>query len=137
MMPPMTPRKRARPTRCGTAREAGVTAPTPHRHMTMTANDNSPGRGQDSTELAQEGFPLDEATNEELALVLEEEVQKLREATEAVDGALLNEDVPLTGEKVERLWTASDAVTALSRTLSIRVDEAHRIEDDDASGDHQ
>jgi len=110
---------------------AGVTAPNPHRHMTMTANDNSPGRGQDSTEIARKGFPLDEATNEELALALEGEKEKLQVATEAVNTALLNEDVPLTGEKVERLWEAAYALTALSRTLALRVPKAHRIESEE------
>jgi ATP-dependent exoDNAse (exonuclease V) beta subunit len=101
----------------------------------MTANDTTPEKGQDSTELEREGFPLNEATNEEIALALEEEKQKVRSAADDVSRALLNEDVPLTGDMVERLWSASGAVTALSRTLSLRVPKAHRIEESESDTD--
>lgn len=94
----------------------------------MTANDTTPEKGQDGTELEREGFPLKEATNEEIALALEEEKQKVRSAADDVSRALLNEDVPLTDVTVGDLWKAADAVTALSRTLTLRVPEAHRVE---------
>lgn len=72
---------------------------------------------------------MKEATNEEIALALEEEKQKVRSAADDVSRALLNEEEPLTGEMVERLSVTSGAVKALSRTLALRVPEAHRIEE--------
>ena len=126
----MTPRKRARvPKARDCPRGPPESAATPCRHVAMTADDTTPEKGQDSTELAREGFPMREATDEEIALALEEEKQKVRSAANDVSRALLNEDVPLTDETVGDLWKAADAVTALSRTLTLRVPEAHRVEE--------
>lgn len=125
----MTPRRRARvPKARDCPRRPPEPAATPCRHSAMTADDTTPEKGQDSTELAREGFPLREATNGEIALALEEEKQKVRSAADDVSRALLNEDVPLTDEMVQRLWSSSDAIRALSQTLTLRVPEAHRVE---------
>lgn len=117
----MTPRKRARP--CGAGlpvRAAGVTA-TPCRHVLMTANDSTPLPGHDSTELEDAGFPLWDASDEEFALAIEEQKNRLLAAVETVNEALVNDDVPLTEEKVERLWTVSGALVGLSRSAATRV----------------
>jgi hypothetical protein len=95
----------------------------------MTADDSTPNEGQDSTDIDRESFPLKEATNEDLALALEDHRQEMRSAVDDVSRALLNESEPLTDEKVDRLWTAADEVAALSRTLVLRVPDAHRFEE--------
>jgi hypothetical protein len=69
-----------------------------------------------------------EASEEELALAVEEEKEKFREAANEVSRALLNEGVPLTDEKVAALWDSADRADGLMRTLVERVPEEHQIE---------
>ena len=138
MLLPMTSRKRARPHGVGLPGWAGVVAPNPHRHETMTANNDTPESGHESIDFRTEQKRLQEMSDEELAEVLEEQKQAAREAASAVDSALLNEHVPLTGEMVEALWDAGAAVETIARVLSLRVPPAHRLDDDrDGGGDHQ
>lgn len=89
----------------------------------MTADDSTPPTGQDGTDR-NDGFPLLEAHAEELAHALEDEKNEVRQATEAATRALLNEDVPLRDDDVERLAAAGDRVSALSRTLALRSEDA-------------
>jgi len=72
---------------------------------------------------------MEDAPDATLAEVLEDQKQEARFAVDDVTAALVNEDVPLTGEKVARVWDAADALAALSRTLVLRVPEAHQVED--------
>jgi hypothetical protein len=46
-----------------------------------------------------------------------------------VSRALLNDDAPLTGEKVAALWDSADRADGLMRALVERVPEEHEIED--------
>ena len=71
---------------------------------------------------------MQNASDGEIAMTVEEEKAKLRSHADAVIRALLNDDVPLTDEKVRKLWESSDAITGLSRTLTGRVPEAHQTE---------
>jgi hypothetical protein len=104
----------------------------------MTANNDTPDSGHESIDFRTEQKRLQEMSDEELAEVLEEQKQAAREAASAVDSALLNEHVPLTGEMVEALWDAGAAVETIARVLSLRVPPAHRLDDDrDGGGDHQ
>lgn len=118
----MTPRKRARPRGTGLPERATGATVTPCRHVTMTADNSTPTMGHDSAELEREGFPLAEASDEDFALAIEEQKNRLLAAVEDVNKALVNEDVPLTDEKVERLWTVSGALVGLSRSACHRVD---------------
>lgn len=133
MVPPMTLRKRARPHGVGLPGWAGVVAPNPHRHETMTAHNDTPESGHESIDFRTEQQRLQAMSDDELAEVLEEQKQAAREAASSVDSALLNEDVPLTGEMVEALWDAGAAVETIARVLALRVPPAHRIEEDDGS----
>lgn len=90
----------------------------------MTANDNSPAEGQESIDT--DGFPLRDATDEDLALALEEQKQEAKEAVDDVTRALLNDCEPLTDKKAQRVAEAGDALTALWRTLTLRVPEEHQ-----------
>jgi hypothetical protein len=94
----------------------------------MTANDSTPEEGQDGTDIGRESFPLREASDDETALALEEQKQEAREAVNDVCAALLNDDVELEAEDVARLGDAGLALSALSRTLSLRV-PAHEFEE--------
>jgi hypothetical protein len=96
----------------------------------MTADNSTPDTGKDSTELDSESYPMREASEEELALAIEEEKEKFREAANEVSRALLNDDAPLTGEKVAALWDSADRTDGLMRTLVERVPEEHEIEGD-------
>lgn len=97
----------------------------------MTADEDSPREGQDSTESRSDYPPRTDATDEEIALALEERKQDARHAVDDVTAALLNEDEPLTDEKVHGLWKAANALTALSDALCLRVPEEHRTDSDE------
>lgn len=90
----------------------------------MTANDDSPAEGQESIDT--DGYPLRDASDEDLALALEGQKQEAKEAVDDVTRALLNDCEPLTDEKAQRVADAGDALTALWRTLTLRVPEEHR-----------
>jgi len=96
----------------------------------MTASNDTPESGNESIDFRTEQKRLQAMSDEELAEVLEEQKQAAREAASAADRALLNEDVPLTGEMVEALWDAGAAVETIARVLALRVPPAHRIEED-------
>lgn len=89
----------------------------------MEVNDSS----QDGIEF--ESYPLDDKDDETLALVLEGERQEVKEATDEVTRALLNDDEPLTDEQIDALTEAAQRIDALTRTLSKRVpDEGQAAE---------
>lgn len=125
----MTPRKRARVPSTGSPARAGGATPTPCRHRTMTANDDTPDWGHESTGPVIDDPPMQDASNREVALAVEEAKNRVRESTEDVTRALLNDSVPLTGEMVSSLWDSASRLEALSRTLVHRVPDEHRIED--------
>jgi hypothetical protein len=73
---------------------------------------------------------LHDKTDHALSLVSEEAKNEVLKGNEAVSRALLNEDVPLTGEDVDRLWTAANALSMLCEELACRVPEEHRVADE-------
>lgn len=95
----------------------------------MTADDDTRESGHESNGIEQEMHPMEDAPDATVAGALEDEKQEARHAVDDVVHALVNEDVPLTDEKVARVWDAADGLTALSRTLVHRVPEAHQVED--------
>jgi hypothetical protein len=95
----------------------------------MTAQEESPEEGHERTGIDWNHSPLEDAGDEALALVIEEEKEKLRTASNRVTKALLNEDVPLTGEKVEDFEDAAHRLHMLWGTLALRVPEEYQVED--------
>lgn len=87
----------------------------------MTAENTTPARGHESTDFETDGYPLQDASAEELATVLEGEKQEAIATVDELTRALLNEDVDVTGDRVEQLFETVDRLSALSRTLSTRV----------------
>lgn len=94
----------------------------------MTAKDESPGNGHESTESENCGRPLRDATDREVAVAVEEAAENLQEGATLVREALLNEEVPLTDEKVSRMWDAASRLERLSETAVLRVEEDTRGE---------
>ena len=97
----------------------------------MTANDDTPPKGQDSIERWRDGdesFPLRDESDENLALALEDWKQETKDAVNDATRALLNDSEPLTDEKVRRVAEAGDALTALTATLTHRVPDEYRAE---------
>lgn len=97
----------------------------------MTATDDSPCKGQEIVEQyrsGDDGFPLRDESDEDLALAFEHWKQEAMVAVDDVTRALLNDSEPLTDEKVEEVMEATDALHALSGTLTLRVPEEHRVE---------
>lgn len=127
----MTPVKRARVPSTGVPERDGAVTPIPCRHATMTAKDDSPQSGHERIDFRTDHKRLQAMSDDRLAEVLEEQKQATREAASAVDRALLNEDVPLTDEKVAALWDAAGAVEAIARSLPLRVPEQHQIEEEE------
>jgi hypothetical protein len=95
----------------------------------MTANDESPGNGHESTESEDQGPPLMDASNEELARAIEEGKNQVLFATEDVTTALNTESEPLKDDDVGRLWDAASRLERLCETLVHRVPDEHRVED--------
>lgn len=97
----------------------------------MTAQHDTPEKGQDSTEVDWDGWPvseeLGELDDEELAIVVEEKKQELRETSDGVNRGLLNEDVALTDEEVEEFWEVVNHLEAVAGALVERVPEKHRF----------
>lgn len=73
------------------------------------------------SEIEGEDRPLDDESDEEIALALAGALDEARQGADNVSTALLNEERPLTDEDVKRLWQAGNALVALSRTLTGRV----------------
>jgi len=94
----------------------------------MTMNNESGESGRESVESRENGPPLMEASDRKVAIVLEFEKDRLREGVSLVNEALMNEDVPLTDEKVARFWDAATTLERLSETLARRVPEEHQLE---------
>lgn len=98
----------------------------------MTAQRDTPEEGQDSIEVDWNSpyvaDKLDELDDEELALVVEEKKQELRETSDRVNQGLLNEDVPLRDESVANLWKVTRHLEAVGRALTDRVPEEHRFD---------
>ena len=61
-------------------------------------------------------------TDEELAQELAEAHHEVREAAQAVDRTLLDENGALSRSEVERLWQSADEVDRLCRLLAGRVE---------------
>lgn len=102
---PMTPRKRARTEVPDPPERAGVTAPTRCRHQTMTANESTPGDGQDSIDAETARRVAREST----ALRLRTTVQEVQEEIQEVDSRLRDGEGP-TAEEVTDLRVAIDGL---------------------------
>jgi RNA-splicing ligase RtcB len=63
-------------------------------------------------------------SNEEIARLLHEQGDVVRERTAALDRGLLNEDAPLSDENVTALAEAVDVLDALTFVLFQRTDQA-------------
>jgi hypothetical protein len=99
----------------------------------MTTHDeNTTERTEDTNEFdwnsRHVSRELEEFDLEELALVVEEKKQELRASSDTVTRALLNDDVPLTDEKVAALWDTASHLEAIARSLTSRVAEDHQFE---------
>ena len=90
----------------------------------MTARDSGPETGDDGNE--QEYPPMRHATAFEVSMALEGRKQDVRVAVNDACGALLNDDQPLTDQKVSDLYEAGAAVTALADTLVHRIPREER-----------
>jgi hypothetical protein len=66
----------------------------------------------------------EEYSNEEIARLLHEQGDVVRERADALDRGLLNEDAPLSDEDVTALAEAVDVIDALTFALFQRTDEA-------------
>lgn len=107
----------------------------------MTARDSGPETGDDGTD--DEYPPMMDATDFQIAMALEGRKQDARVAVNDACGALLNDDQPLTDQKVADLYDAGEALTGLADALVHRipreergpVSEAHRSEEGDQSQD--
>lgn len=102
---------------------------TPTVLPTMTADDSTPREGHESIGFDDEN-ELESKTDRELAMLIEEEKNRLRESSEEVTKALLNEDTPLTDHMVGQMWDISMRLRAISTTLVLRVPDEHRIENE-------
>jgi hypothetical protein len=107
-MVPMTPKDRARILPTMSTEETSVTE-------------------LENREIERSGDLLGDAPSEELAELLEERGPEVQSAAEEVAQTLANGGA-LTDVEVGDLWEAAGALTAVSRTLSERVDERHRVE---------
>lgn len=83
------------------------------------------------SEIEGETRPLADASDEELADELQNVRDELQEVYAAIDLALLDEEEPLTGEDVAKLWEGADDLAALSRTLVDRVPPQERVSTDE------
>lgn len=92
----------------------------------MTASDESPREGHESIGFEHPG-ELEDETDRELALLIEEQLDSLRRSSEEVNRSLLNDSEPLTDEQVARLWDIAERLRAISSALVLRVPEEHRI----------
>ena len=100
----------------------------------MTANDDTPLKGQESIERwrsGEEPRPLRDESDEDLAVALEEWNAEIEDAVHAATRPLLSDSVPLTDEKVVRVLEAAEALEALAGTLTLRVPDEHRADDRD------
>jgi len=120
------------PTGAGVPERAGVAGrPVPSRNATMTASNDTPTEGHesiDSKELANDWRALDGQPDELIALVLEDQKGEAKEAAADVTRALLNDDEPLTDEKVDNLMVVGHALRSISHQLATRVPDDRRAE---------
>lgn len=72
--------------------------------------------------LAEEPELLRELEDEDLALVLEDQKEETKEATNAVGKALLNDSETLTDEKALRVMRVGRALVAASEALAPRAE---------------
>ena len=95
----------------------------------MTANPDSPTEGHESidTEDLINGTPLEGESDEFVALVLEGQKQEAMTAADAVTRALLNDEQPLTDEKVTRLAKVGNAYQSVFHELAQRIPEEHKV----------
>jgi phosphate uptake regulator len=99
----------------------------------MTANDNSPGTGYESTDFERGTFPLSDAPDEEVAEALAEMATEANAAVVEVTAALEGEE-PLTDAKLEAVSEAADALDALAESLALRVPSEGRADPAERSG---
>lgn len=121
MTSPDDPGRTGEGPRRGVAREGRRRTADPRRHRTMTADNTTPAQGHESTDFETDGYPLTDASAERLADVLEDEKAQTVATIDELVRALRDGDVDVTGDRVERLFEATDRLAALSRSLSLRV----------------
>lgn len=67
---------------------------------------------------------IEEYSNEELAHLLNDQREKVREVVGRVDYTLLNDGEELTDDDVAALWETADMIDAAARALTRRTVEA-------------
>lgn len=94
----------------------------------MTAKRTTTERNQERIdwEDQQVSEELRQLGDMDLSLAVEDEKQAVRSGADSVEKALLNEDVPLTDEKVSDLWTAAERLASIAGVLCERIPEEHR-----------
>lgn len=118
------------PVRTGEVRVRDLPVPPRNSYQeAMTANDSTPETGQESIDIEGEAFPLEEATDEEIAQVIEQKQGEVWAASVAVRMALLDPERVLTDDAVGRLNKAANELRTLSGTLSRRVPPQGRAEE--------
>ena len=126
----MTPRERARHPLARVCPKGPVSHHRPRAVTeTMTANPDSPTEGHESidTKDLSDGTPLEDKSDEFVALVLEGQKQEAMTAADTLSRALLNDDRPLTDEDVVRLAKIGNAFRGIYSELVRRVPEEHRV----------
>ena len=88
--------------------------------VNMTDND-TPSGGNDSIDLTNEWPPLQDESDERVALALEQRKNEATELVERLSTALLNEEPPVSGEDVTRLLVLGNDIRGLAANLSCRV----------------
>lgn len=100
----------------------------------MTATDDSPSEGHESIdpesigpeELVDEWRMLRGYSDDGVAVAVEKQKQEAVVALDTLKRALVDEDVPLTDEKVDRVALIGNAFRSLSDSLVDRVPEEHQ-----------
>jgi hypothetical protein len=99
----------------------------------MTAETTTPRKGKERIGRWQRGddsSPFEDVSNEELAVILVDWREELDEAVEEVRRALVDESEPLTDEALKRMTDAMVALRAVDASLTYRVPDAHRAENE-------
>jgi hypothetical protein len=95
--------------------------------VNMTDND-TPSGGNDSIDLTNEWPPLQDESDETVALALEQRKNEATELVERLSAGLLNEDVVVSDEDVTRLLVLGNDLRGLAAELSGRVPMEKRYE---------
>jgi hypothetical protein len=86
----------------------------------MTANDDTPRTGHESTDYEPGTFPLADESNEEVAAALRAAASETLAAADEAAAAATGEET-LTDEQITRVQKAADAVKAVAETMVLRV----------------